>query len=208
MPSKTTPKSDLKDSSELVKNWKLKSKFINIEKATEAICSLVTRKIGRLEFGNIQARIRMVLLYYFANKLNYLVVGTGNKTELLMGYFTKYGDGAADLLPLGDLYKTQVKELANYLEIPKNIIAKVPRAGLWKGQTDEKELGMSYELLDRILYGIELDLSSKTIAEKLGISIRKVKEIERIVFENRHKRRAPLIPKVSIRTLGVDWHEY
>jgi len=105
--------------------------------------------------ANLKPRIRMICLYYFANKLNYLVVGTGNKSELSVGYFTKYGDGAVDILPLGDLLKTEERKLAEELDIPKEIIKKVPSAGLWEGQTDESEIGMSYDVLDRILLAME-----------------------------------------------------
>ena len=105
--------------------------------------------------ANLKPRLRMLVLYYFANKLNYLVVGTGNKSELMIGYFTKYGDGGVDLLPLGDLLKTEVRALAEVLDIPKAIIEMPPSAGLWAGQTDEAEIGMSYEMLDKILAAIE-----------------------------------------------------
>ena len=105
----------------------------------------------RMASANLKARLRMSVLYHYANVENLLVVGTGNKTELLTGYFTKWGDGAADIEPLGDLYKTDVIKLAKELGIPKKIIEKPPSAGLWEGQTDEEELGISYEELDRIL---------------------------------------------------------
>lgn len=105
--------------------------------------------------ANIQARIRMCILYYYANCYNYLVCGTGNKSELTMGYFTKYGDGAVDLLPLGNLTKTQVRQLAKELKISQEIIDKVPSAGLWEGQTDEEEMGITYELLDKVIMANE-----------------------------------------------------
>ncbi len=105
--------------------------------------------------GNLKPRLRMTVLYYFANNRNYLVAGTGNKTEIEIGYFTKYGDGGADILPLGDLLKTEVRELARELGIPREIITKPPSAGLWEGQTDEGEMGISYEELDEILVAIE-----------------------------------------------------
>ena len=111
--------------------------------------------------ANLKPRIRMICLYYFANKLNYIVVGTGNKSELTIGYFTKYGDGAVDILPLGDLLKTEERKLAEEIAVPKEIIEKVPSAGLWAGQTDESEIGMSYEELDKIILALESgDLSS------------------------------------------------
>jgi len=106
---------------------------------------------SRLAKSNLKARLRMLTLYYFANQLNYMVAGAANKSELSVGYFTKYGDGGVDILPLGNLVKGQVKELASFLGIPQQIIDKPPSAGLWLGQTDEDELGLSYEELDRYL---------------------------------------------------------
>jgi len=105
--------------------------------------------INDLAKGNIKARLRMTTLYAIANQLNYLVVGTGNKTELLLGYYTKYGDGGVDLEPLNDFYKTEVFEMARELGVPEHIINKAPSAGLWEGQTDEEEIGCSYEMIDK-----------------------------------------------------------
>jgi len=105
--------------------------------------------------ANLKPRLRMAVLYYFANTLDYLVVGTGNKSELCVGYFTKYGDGGVDILPLGGLLKTEVRKLAKELRIPKQIIDTPPSAGLWHGQTDEDELGITYNELDRIINAIE-----------------------------------------------------
>jgi NAD+ synthase len=105
----------------------------------------------KLAQANLKPRLRMLTLYYLANRLGYLVVGSGNRSELEVGYFTKYGDGGVDILPLGNLLKSQVRELASYLGIPEQIISKPPSAGLWPGQTDEAELGISYEELDRYL---------------------------------------------------------
>jgi NAD+ synthase len=101
--------------------------------------------------SNLKPRLRMSTLYYFANRLGYLVVGTGNRSESAVGYSTKHGDSGVDLMPLGNLLKSQVRELASSLEIPGRIIEKPPSAGLWKGQTDESELGLSYEELDGYL---------------------------------------------------------
>ncbi|MDI6602152.1 MAG: NAD(+) synthase [Thermoanaerobacteraceae bacterium] len=109
----------------------------------------------RLALANIKPRLRMITLYFFANSRNYIVAGTGNKSELIVGYFTKYGDGGVDILPIGGLVKTQVRELATYLGVPQVIIDKPPTAGLWDNQTDEKEMGITYEELDRyILTGL------------------------------------------------------
>ena len=131
--------------------------------------------------ANLKPRLRMLVLYYFANKLNYLVVGTGNKSELMIGYFTKYGDGGVDLLPLGDLLKTEVRALAEVLDIPKAIIEMPPSAGLWAGQTDETEIGMSYEVLDGVLKAI----ASTDFA---GCDMDKVKMVKDMVKKAGHKR--------------------
>src|SRR5215216_1182179 len=105
----------------------------------------------QLALANVQPRLRMTSLYYLANRYNGLVVGTGNKTEIAIGYFTKYGDGGVDVLPLGDLDKTAVRGLARELGVPETVISKAPSAGLWEGQTDEAEIGLTYGDLDRAL---------------------------------------------------------
>jgi hypothetical protein len=120
---------------------------------------------------------------------------------------TKFGDGGCDFLPLGDLYKTQVREMAVHLGVPRAIVEKAPSAGLWRGQTDEGELGIAYDELDRILLGIELQLLPAEIAERADVPVAQVRRIERLVAANVHKRKTPLIPKVGIRTFGLDWRE-
>jgi len=135
----------------------------------------------QLARANLKARLRMLTLYFHANQFRYLVVGSGNRSELAVGYFTKYGDGGVDILPLGNLVKGQVKELAASLGIPQEIIDKPPSAGLWHGQTDEGELGCSYDELDRLLAGDEV----------IG-SVRM--KIEQMMTRNRHKLSLPPIP--------------
>lgn len=143
----------------------------------------------RLASSNIKPRLRMITLYYFANLYNYLVVGTGNRSELEVGYFTKYGDGGVDILPLGGLVKTQVWELAKYLGIPENIINKPPSAGLWSGQTDEGELGFTYRQLDEVILTGTGD-------------VRIVEEVRRRKAASSHKMKAPCIPDMNITTAG------
>jgi NAD+ synthase len=157
--------------------------------------------------GNIKARLRMLLLYAEANQNGRLVVGTGNKSELLTGYFTKFGDGGADMLPIGDLYKTQVRQLAEDLGVPERIRRLAPTAGLYPGQTDEAELGISYERLDKILLGLELRLEPPQIARKAGVPVSEVGRISGRVQATVHKRILPAIPKLGIRTIGLDWRE-
>lgn len=178
---------DLEDALELAKKFNIFYKIIDLSEIYDLFVSvLLDSKEKKASFKlaeeNIKPRLRMITLYYFANKLNYLVVGTGNKTELMVGYFTKYGDGGSDILPLGNLLKNQVRELAEYLRIPKKIISKPPSAGLWKGQTDEEEIGVSYEQLDKYLNGEELN--NKMIEEV----------IQNKIITSEHKRSTPSIP--------------
>lgn len=135
----------------------------------------------RLARGNLKPRLRMTTLYYFANSRNYLVAGTGNKSEITVGYFTKHGDNGVDILPLGDLLKTQVRELARELGIPEEIITKPPSAGLWEGQTDEGEMGISYEELDKILAAIESSDTSSCGQDALA-------RVRAMVAASQHKR--------------------
>jgi NAD+ synthase len=150
--------------------------------------------------GNVKLRFIMMVAYHYSNMLNSMVIGSSNKTEFLTGYFTKYGDGGVDLMPLADLYKCQVRQLAAYLEVPRNIIEKAPSAGFWPGQTDEGEMGASYDTLDLILYGDERGYSIQEIAERLGIELGLVRRILDRVEANEHKRRPPLILRLSDAT--------
>jgi NAD+ synthase len=161
----------------------------------------------RVSWGNVKARIRMTVEYLWARERHLLVVGTGNKSELLMGYFTKWGDGGADLLPIGDLYKTQVRELSARLELPPSVQERPPTAGLWEGQTDEEELGLPYSELDQILFGLEQLRTPEEIAEATHFPIERVRRVEATVERTRHKRRPPPIPKLGLRTVGIDWRE-
>jgi len=197
LPTENTPKEDTEDALEFAKSLGVKYRIIDISGIVKKIASTIHNKMKKKEMGNIHARTRMIVLYYFANKNNYLVVGSGNKTELLMGYFTKYGDGACDIMPLGDLYKTQVRELAKHLKIPEKIINKTPRAGLWKGQTDESELGIKYEILDQILYDMEKGLKNNEIVKSVGVEISEVKRIKNIVNSTKHKRKMPEIARIG-----------
>lgn len=127
---------DLKDALVVAKKFKIKTNTVDLTGVYHNLLKILPQA-GKLAKNNLKPRLRMLVLYYFANKLNYLVCGTGNKSEMLAGYFTKHGDGAADILPIGGLFKKQVRALANELGIPGHIISKPPTAGLWLGQTDE-----------------------------------------------------------------------
>ncbi len=182
-------------------------RIIAIDAPESAIRSLFPEVTDRLSWGNVKARLRMVLWYLEAREHHWLVVGTGNKSELLTGYFTKWGDGGVDLLPIGDLYKTQVRELAAQLALPRSVLDREPTAGLWEGQTDEKELGLPYSELDQILYGMEQLRTSPEIARATGFSEDRIRAVEALVQRSRHKRRPPPIPKLGLRTIGIDWRE-
>jgi NAD+ synthase len=182
----------------------MKSTEIDISPFVSLFHNALAQK-KRLTLANIKPRVRMIMLYEYANETNSLVCGTSNKSEILVGYFTKYGDGGVDFQPLGDLYKTQVFQLARYLGIPAPIIKKPPTAGLWVGQTDEKELRMSYQTLDEILYGLEQKLQIGDIQKASGASKEQIERIRLMRIKSQHKRRFPLVPKLGIRTPGLDW---
>ena len=140
--------------------------------------------VSRLAKANLKVRLRMLTLYYFANQFKYIVAGAGNRSELAVGYFTKYGDGGVDILPLANLVKGQVRELANFLSIPQPIIDKPPSPGLWQGQTDEGELGLSYEELDRYLVTGEAPTGLR-------------QKIESMIAASAHKRLPPSVASLE-----------
>lgn len=184
MPIRSHPR-DREDALLVVEQFKLKHREVELGPAFEAFAATVGEgpesSSRDLPLNNVKPRLRMATLYYFAARLNYLVAGTGNRTELTLGYFTKYGDGGVDLLPLGHLVKHEVRELATHLSVPASIVDKPPSAGMWEGQTDEGELGFSYDDLDRYLVGGE---GSKALAER----------VEELRHKNAHKLRIPKLP--------------
>ncbi len=160
---------------------------------------------GRLRRGNKMARERMTILYDHSAEREALVLGTSNKTELLLGYGTLHGDMASAINPLGDLYKTQVWGLARYLELPEAIVDKAPSADLWSGQTDEDELGFGYAEVDRLLYRM---VDERTAADELietGFDQEFVRRIGQMVQGSQFKRRLPVIAKLSTRTIDMDF---
>ena len=199
MPSATTPPEDSVHGIEIAKSLGIDFKEIAIDSILNEYLSLTQLEEDNLAIGNLKARIRMSIIYYYANAKNYLVSGTGNKSEILIGYFTKHGDGACDMEPIGDLYKSEVYRLSEFLNIQEEIIKKPPRAGLWTNQTDEDEIGMSYDLLDKILYYYsEKDMKNTEIAEKLDISVDDVNMIITKIIRSEHKSKVPEIPKKII----------
>jgi NAD+ synthase len=205
LPDGATPKEDFEHVEQIGKEFDLQWKQIVIAPIVEAIQQVYMYKDEKMVISNIKARTRMMLLYAHANSTKSLVCGTSNKSELLVGYFTKYGDGGVDFQPLGDLYKTQICQLGAHLRLPRSLLLKPPTAGLWRGQTDEKELKMSYETLDKILYGLEQKLNIKEIQKQANVKRSEVERIRKMRKTSQHKRRSPLIPKIGLRTVGLDW---
>ncbi|MDX1600559.1 MAG: NAD+ synthase, partial [Anaerolineales bacterium] len=162
-------------------------------------------EMDRVRRGNVMARARMIVLYDQSVDFGGLVVGTGNKTEILLGYTTLYGDSACALNPNGDLYKTQIRQLARAIGVPEAIVEKPPSADLWVGQTDEGELGFTYEEVDRLLYLWVDERYTREGCVHAGFDETFVDEVIRMVRRNQFKRVQPPIAKVSARTVGQDF---
>ena len=205
LPEKTTPEIDKKHFDLIVKKFELLYEKKDISEVVDSITNGSIIKPDKFALANIKARARMILLFEYANMKNFLVCGTSNKSELLVGYFTKYGDGGVDIMPLGDIYKTQVWQIAKNLKIPNEIIVKPPSGGLWEGQTDEGELKLSYDRLDMILSGLEKKIDIDEISRIVDLKKSEVLRIKNLRIKNQHKVRAPLIPKIGLRTPGYDW---
>ncbi len=190
----------------------------------EGIVNAIPLELDGMVRGNAMARARMLVLYAVANSEGGLVIGTSNKSELLTGYFTKYGDGASDICPVGDLFKTQIRELARVVGVPNPIIERPPTAGLVAGQTDEGELRLPYPLLDQVLNGCIKGYSVSSIADNIDHTTTTVEEFDRSGFEppvsegdvsrvrsmmrsSRHKRLSLQVPKLGPHTIGIDHRE-
>jgi len=161
--------------------------------------------LGNIRRGNVLARLRMIVLYDVSARGKALVLGTSNKTELLLGYGTLHGDMASAINPIGDLYKTQVWQLAEFVGIPKRVIEKPPTADLWVGQTDEGEIGFTYSEVDRFLYNWIDERRSEEELESMGFSRSFIEQATSMVVRSQFKRRLPIIAKVSHRTINVDF---
>jgi NAD+ synthase len=198
---------DIKHAKLVAKKFGFQTKLIDITPTLEAFYNSIpdfdpTDNVCK---GNIKARTRMIYIYYFANRFSMLVCGSSDKSETMMGYFTKWGDVAADISPIMDLYKTQVRKLAQHIGIPKEILTKPSSPALWPGQLAETELGIRYENLDLILYGLEHFMETKEIVKQLDIEKELVDRIKRRWLSMEHKRRMLLTPKLEYRTVGADF---
>lgn len=198
---------DIDDAMVVAKKFGLETQVCDITKALEGFYKTIPvfDAADKLCKGNIKARTRMIVLYYYANKLNRIVCGSSDKSETMMGYFTKWGDVAADISPIMDLYKSQVRKLAEHLGVPTELAMKPSTPALWPKQLAETELGIKYETLDLILFGLERFMNIEDIARQLLLEKTLVEKVKKRWLNSEHKRRMILAPKLGYRTVGHDF---
>jgi NAD+ synthase len=196
MPYRTSLPESRDDSIRVVENLGIRHIEFDITPMVDPYFSICP-DMDQIRKGNVMARVRMILLYDYSHANDALVLGTGNKTEYLLGYTTLWGDMACAIDPIGDLYKTQVRSLARYLGVPAEIIEKPPSADLWEGQTDEGELGFAYEEVDRLLYLLVDKRMGIPELEKEGYNIELVERVIEIMNNSEYKRRPPTIARLS-----------
>jgi NAD+ synthase len=195
MPTRATPAEDYKITKELCTKWNMEYRIIDVQPAVDSLSAILTATTKTpLDRGNIMARCRMIILYNLAKKFSRLVMGASNESELLIGYFTKFGDGACDISPLSGLYKTQIRQIAKLIGVPEKVIKKMPSAGLWEGQTDEEDIGITYDELDPVLYMMVNGHTDAEITDATGASFDTVTSIRSKVKNSEHKRRPPIRP--------------
>ncbi len=202
MPSQFSSKESLIDAKELCKKFDLRYDIISIEPMLKAY---INEKMSNLRVGNLSARLRMAILYDISARENALVIGTSNKSELLLGYGTLFGDLASAINPIGDIYKSDIFKFAEYLGVPKSIISKPPSADLWKNQKDEDDLGYSYEQIDKVLEKYVDERLSKDELLDMGFEERLCDMVINKIYQNQFKRKPPVIAKVSQRSIGHDF---
>jgi NAD+ synthase len=204
MPYKTSSQESLDHAQLVIDKFGVQSLTIPITEMADPLIGF-DPQITNMRKGNIMARCRMIVLYDQSEAFKGLVVGTGNKTEILLGYSTLYGDSACALNPIGDLYKTQVRQLSRAMGVPSEIVEKPPTADLWIGQTDEDELGYTYEEADKLLYLLVDQRYSPEECIEAGFGESFVRSVVERVRRNQFKRILPPVAKVSNRTIGYDF---
>ncbi len=204
MPHRTSDPQSIKDGELVVRELGIPSETVDISPMVDAYCEK-HRVVDHVRRGNVMARMRMIVLYDISAREKALVIGTSNKTELMLGYGTQHGDIACAINPIGDLYKTQVWQIAGAIGVPQSVIDKKPTADLWKGQTDEGELGFSYRDVDQLLFQMVDERRSDEELVQLGFSAEFIRKVRQLLRKNQFKRRPPVIAKVSYRTLNVDF---
>ncbi|MGB9769563.1 MULTISPECIES: NAD+ synthase [Caldisericum] len=204
LPYKLSSKNSLDDGLKVVKELGIKHEIIEISDIAD--CYFEKEKVqDKFRIGNFLARLRMSIIFDKAREFDAIVLGTSNKSEIMLGYTTWYGDMAAGIYPIGDLYKTQVFGLSKYIGIPENILNKKPSADLWPGQTDEEEIGTTYDLIDQILYLYLEERKTKKEIIEMGFKKNDVENILNRMFSTQFKRTLPPVCKISQRTFGHDF---
>ena len=203
MPSSYSSQNSLDDALLLCKKFNIKFEQISIAPILKTYFKNIN--VSNLRIGNFSARARMSVLYDISAKQNALVLGTSNKSELLLGYGTLFGDLASAINPIGDLYKSQIFEFAKYLNIPNEIIAKPPSADLWEGQSDEDDLGFSYAQIDKALEAFVDNRMSEEEMLKDNFNPKLITLIKDKIYKNQFKRKLPIIAKIGHRTIGHDF---
>ncbi|MEF8812828.1 MAG: NAD+ synthase [Halovenus sp.] len=197
LPGAPSDEHNMGDARELAADLGITSRDIAITPIVEQFQNSTPYDAGQVAIGNTRARTRMVFEYLEANVNDLLVLGPSNKSELLLGYFTKYGDGGVDLRPMADLYKTEIRAVARELDVDEKFVQKTPTAALWEDQTDEGELGASYETIDAVLKAlVEKDRSVEETAERTGVSDEEVRRFQRMQQRSAHKRSPPPFPEL------------
>ncbi len=204
IPFKTSSPESLTDAEKVIEKTGVRSEEVDITPMAEPYLN-DNDELGKVRIGNVLARLRMIVLYDRSAREKALVIGASNKSELMLGYGTLHGDLASAINPIGDLYKTQVWDLARHLDLPESVIMKKPTADLWKGQTDEDELGFSYQEVDKLLYHMIDERRTDAELCELGFTKNFIHQVREMVRKNHFKRRMPLIAKISHRTLNVDF---
>ncbi|HEY8177990.1 MAG TPA: NAD+ synthase [Candidatus Limnocylindria bacterium] len=206
MPYRTSSPDSEADALAVVEALGCRTELVDISPMVEPMLALIAgdETATRVRRGNVMARQRMIVLYDRSAAFDALVIGTSNKTEALLGYGTLWGDMAAAIQPIGDLYKSQLREVAECLGVPERILTKPPSADLWPGQTDETELGASYGDLDRILYALVDRRWSQDRCIRAGLDAALVARVGAAVARMEFKRQVPPVAKVSLRTPGID----
>ncbi|GLI57591.1 NH(3)-dependent NAD(+) synthetase [Propionigenium maris DSM 9537] len=204
MPYKSSSRESILDAQRVAEATGIRTKMIEITPMVDAYFALEP-EISNMRKGNKMARERMTILYDYSAKEGALVLGTSNKTEVLLGYSTQFGDSASAINPIGDLYKTHVWKLSEQMDLPKEVIEKKPSADLWEGQSDESELGFSYYLADRILHRFIDERYTREELLEEGFDQEIVDNIIRRIKINQYKRKLPLIAKISRRTIGREF---
>jgi NAD+ synthase len=204
MPYKTSNPKSIEDATAVVSQLGVRSETIDITSMVDSYCD-AHKVVDPVRRGNVMARMRMILLYDVSAREKGLVIGTSNKTEILIGYGTLHGDMASAINPIGDLYKTQVRQLAQDLRVPEAIIRKEPSADLWEGQTDEQELGISYDELDALLFAMIDEQRGLDELVRIGFPKPRIEKVHALVRKSQFKRRPSVIAKVSHRTVNIDF---